>query len=214
MTKPKSTKVALTKARRQETWQQLTPAQQAVLTQHIRYRQTSLLMNRQLLGRDGQWFFKAYNYNPGYDTPSAKQLYCDCGRRLKHQYVLQNASGTRVQLGIIHFADHLGLSETVMKQLQTQIHHIDFGLDEILQRIRRHAGLNSEMQHWFLSHHQDYPNLPTDTLDFVSQGLPLEKHIQAEIIRQFKKATYQPKPQRPKLKKLSKKTWTALFQDI
>ena len=48
MTRPKSHKVALTKARRQEAWQQLTAEQQAVLIQHIRYRQTSLMMDRQL----------------------------------------------------------------------------------------------------------------------------------------------------------------------
>ncbi|HCH60615.1 MAG TPA: hypothetical protein DEW45_04060, partial [Leuconostoc lactis] len=117
MTRPKSHKVALTKARRQETWQQLTAEQKAVLIQHIRYRQTSLMMDRQLFGRDGQWLFKAYHYNDAYDTPTEKQLYCACGRRLKHQYVLENGEGTEIRLGITHFADHLGIPETVMRQL-------------------------------------------------------------------------------------------------
>ncbi|WP_314425830.1 hypothetical protein [Leuconostoc lactis] len=214
MTRPKSHKVALTKARRQETWQQLTAEQQAVLIQHIRYRQTSLMMDRQLFGRDGQWLFKAYHFNDAYDTPTEKQLYCACGRRLKHQYVLENGEGTEIRLGITHFADHLGIPETVMRQLQTQIHHINFGLDEILQRIRRHAGLNPTMQQWFITHHHNYPDLPPDALDFVRVGLPLEKPVQADIFRYYKQATYQPKPRRPKPAKLSQKAWAALFQDI
>ncbi|MGX7041793.1 hypothetical protein ACWN9M_08540 [Leuconostoc lactis] len=44
--------------------------------------------------------------------------------------------------------------------------------------------------------------------------LPLEKPVQADIVRYYKQATYQPKPRRPKPAKLSQKAWAALFQDI
>ena len=132
MATAKTKKVALTRERRQETWHNLTPEQQAVLKQHIRYQHTSLFVDQNLVGHGKNWEFVAYNYNDNYDSNSGPQLYCDCGRRLKHQYVLQNEDGKLIKLGITHFADHIGIPEAVMRQLQTQIHHLDFGLDELL----------------------------------------------------------------------------------
>ena len=215
-THAKSSKVSLTKERRQETWHNLTSEQQAVLKQHIRYQHTSLFVDQNLIGHGSTWQFVAYNYNDNYDANTGPQLYCDCGRRLKHQYVLQNQDGTLIKLGITHFADHIGIPEAVMRQLQTKIHHLDFGLDELLQRIRRHAGLNSEMRQWVIDNHTAYPDLPVDAIDFVAHSLPLEKDVQAEIVRQYKKATYTPKPRQPRRKKpkLNKAAWQELFRDI
>lgn len=214
-THAKSSKVALTRERRQETWHNLTSEQQEVLKQHIRYQHTSLFVDQNLIGHGSTWQFVTYNYNDSYDANNGPQLYCDCGRRLKHQYVLQNEDGTLIKLGITHFADHIGIPEAVMRQLQTKIHHLDFGLDELLQRIRRHAGLNSEMRQWFIDNHTAYPDLPVDAIDFVAHSLPLEKDIQAEIVRQYKKATYTPKPRQPRRKKskLNKAAWQELFRD-
>lgn len=68
---------------------------------------------------------------------------------------------------------------------------MDFGLNELLQRIRRHAGLNSEMRAWFIDNHTAYPDFPIDAVDFVSNNY-LGKGCTGWIVRQYKKQlTYQ-----------------------
>lgn len=147
----KTTKTVLDKAERQRIWQLLTPNQQTVLNNHVRYRQTSLFINSNLLGEASDWEFAAYQLNENFDYPNAPQLYCDCGRRLKHQYTLiNNTSGKKLRLGISHFADHASIPENVMRQLQNQIHQINFGLDETLRRYRRGVQLKPEIKAWLL----------------------------------------------------------------
>ena len=70
MATAKTKKVALTRERRQETWHNLTPEQQAVLKQHIRYQHTSLFVDQNLVGHGKNWEFVAYNYNDNYDSNS------------------------------------------------------------------------------------------------------------------------------------------------
>ena len=215
---PRSTKVSLTRQKRHETWQQLTPAQQHVIQEHIRFQHTSVFVDQNFVGLSGEWEFVAYHFNDNYDDNRGPQLYCDCGRRLKHQYVMQHQTGRLIKLGITHFADHLGVPEDVVKQLQTQLHHINFGLDELLQRIRRHAGLNATMRTWFLQHQADFNDLPAEAVPFIEQHLPIDKENQAIIVRAYKKATYVPKPAtvtpKPKKKKLNRQAWQELFRDI
>lgn len=211
----KSNKVSLTKERRQETWTQLSSEQQLAIQRHIRYQQTSLFMNYELVGHGRHWSLVDYHENLNYDTKNSPQLYCDCGRRLKHQYVLINDLGEQIKLGITHFAYHIGISEQVARQLQAQIHHLNFGLDELLQRIRRHAGLNSDMQRWFLDNQDLFADAPTHTVDFVTNNLPPDREIQAEIVRAYKKDTYVKKPRvRKKTTKLNKNAWQEIFRDI
>ncbi|MGK4144582.1 hypothetical protein AB0X56_04815 [Weissella paramesenteroides] len=215
VTKQKTKKVSLTKQRRAETWHQLTSEQQAVIQKHIRYEQTSLFMNHELVGHGRHWSLVAYHENFNYEDTHKPQLYCDCGRRLKYQYVLANDLGEEIKLGITHFADHIGISEPVARQLQTEIHQLNFGLDELLQRIRRHAGLNQEMRHWFIDHQMAFKNLPPQTVEFILQNLPPEREVQADIVRAFKKATYVKKPRtHHKKSKLDKNAWQELFRDI
>jgi len=214
---PRSTKVSLTRQKRQETWQQLTTEQKRVIQAHIRFQHTSVFVDQNFVGLTGEWEFVAYYFNDNYDDHHGPQLYCDCGRRLKHQYVLQNQTGQLIKLGITHFADHLGVPEDVVKQLQTQLHHINFGLDELLQRIRRHAGLNADMRTWFLTHQHEFNDLPTEAVPFIENQLPIDKENQATIVRAYKKATYVPKPTttpKPRKKKLNRQVWQELFRDI
>lgn len=212
---PKSKKVSLTKQRRQETWAQLSYEQQLVIRRHIRYQQTSLFMNYELVGHGRHWSLTDYRENFNYDTQIGPQLYCDCGRRLKHQYILVNDLGDEIKLGITHFADHIGIPEKVARQLQAEIHHLNFGLDELLQRVRRHAGLNADMQRWFLSHQDLFPDAPVHTADFINNNLPPDRDIQADIVRKYKKATYVKKPRtHTKKAKLSKNAWQEIFRDI
>lgn len=172
MKKEQTKKTVLSKEERQRIWQLLTPAQQAVLNEHVRYRQTSLFTNSNLLGESTDWEFVAYQLNENYDNVQGEQLFCDCGRRLKHQYMLQNqTSGKMLKLGISHFADHAQIPEPIMRQLQTQIHQLNFGLDETLRRYRRGVKLNPAVKAWLLA--QDTHNYAPFTQEYVAVDLPL-----------------------------------------
>ena len=215
VTKPKTKKISLTKQRRAETWQRLTKEQQSVIQKHIHYQQTSLFMNHELIGHGRHWSLVAFHENMNFNSPSSPQLYCDCGRRLKYQYVLTNNLGEEIKLGITHFADHIGIPEAVARQLQAEIHQLNFGLDELLQRIRRHAGLNQEMRNWFIIHQDEFDDLPPNTVDFITQNLPPERKIQTDIVRAYKKATYVKKEHVHRKKtKLNKKAWQEIFREI
>lgn len=168
----KTKKTVFTKETRQEIWQQLTPRQQKVLNEHVRYRQTSLFTNHNLLGEVTDWIFVAYHLNVNYDDLTQTQLYCDCGRRLKHQYWLKNkTSGKVLRLGINHFADHANIPEQVMHQLQMQIHQLNFGLDETLRRYRRGVKLNPEIKTWLLQ--QNAKDYSPFVMDYAQVNLPL-----------------------------------------
>lgn len=195
-------KTVLDRQTRQAIWQQLTYEQQQVLNNHVRFWQTSLFMNQNLLGESTDWEFQAYQLNENYDQPTLPQLFCDCGRRLKHQYVLVNqVSGKVIKLGISHFADHAQIPEPVMRQLQSQIHQLNFGLDETLRRVRRGVRLKPEVKEWLLT--QDARNYSHFVFDYAKVDLPLTVEDTAIVRSGYGKFTReQAKLTNPPVKKI------------
>lgn len=201
MKREQTKKTVLSKEERQRIWQLLTPAQQAVLNEHVRYRQTSLFTNSNLLGESTDWEFVAYNLNENYDSHDGEQLFCDCGRRLKHQYILQNqSSGKVLKLGISHFADHAQIPEPIMRQLQTQIHQLNFGLDETLRRYRRGVRLNANVKAWLLT--QKTHRYTPFTREYAEVDLPLTVEDTYAIRNAFARyERHQVKAQQPVVKR-------------
>jgi hypothetical protein len=71
------------------------------------------------------------------------------------------------------------------------------------------------MQRWFLDNQDLFADAPTHTVDFVTNNLPPDREIQAEIVRAYKKDTYVKKPRvRKKTTKLNKNAWQEIFRDI
>lgn len=208
--KTRSSKTTLTKGERQRLLGLLTPEQRVVIQNHVRFQRTSLFANQNLLGESTNWEFMEYHFNDNYDTNQGPQLFCDCGRRLKHQYILRNLnSGKTLKLGINHFADHTDIPEKVMKQLQNEIHHLDFGLDETLRRFRRGVKLNPELEAWLLKEKPE--QFDKYAFDYAKVALPLTvedtqlvRNEFAKHERQLKKASEPVKPRTRRTKKVKK----------
>ncbi|MCT4395473.1 hypothetical protein EFS54_00335 [Periweissella beninensis] len=183
MKKRKTTKTILSKAERNRLWQTLTAPQKTVLLAHLRYQQASIFTNNNLLGKATDWQFMAYRYNQYYDEPKQhEQLYCACGRRLKHQYILKHQlTGEQLALGINHFADHTDIDAAIMRQLQAKIHEVNFGLDETLRRYRRGVKLKPAIVTWLTTQKS---NQFSDTiLAYAQANLPLTV-ADTQLVRQ------------------------------
>lgn len=209
MTKKKTNKTILSKAERTRLWALLTLEQRQVLQEHLRYQHASLFTNNNLLGKATDWQFVEYRYNDNYGQPDVKdQLYCACGRRLKHQYVLKHQiTHEQLALGINHFADHTDIAPLIMRQLQAQIHDINFGLDETLRRFRRGVKLKPAIVAWLATHGK--AEFSTTILAYAQADLPLtvsETQLVKQAFAKYERKQHpRPTSKRPRQTKKQKK---------
>ncbi|WP_171038244.1 DUF3895 domain-containing protein [Aquibacillus sediminis] len=81
------------------------------------------------------WQLEDY-IDAGPDWQKHSQLYCQCGRRLRYQYIVQNMETGEVKMfGINHFEDHFGIPPKLVKEIKNGIAQIDFEMDEVLAKI-------------------------------------------------------------------------------
>ncbi len=129
-------KYLLTKEDRAAYSAELNDAQSAFLQNNIFHAAQSLFLNQDFA--DGhQWRLIALNHDP------AQQLRCECGRKLKNQYVIEDAATHEThKLGSTHFAMHMGIPDKLASQVARHVHRFNVGLDEILYK----------------HHHNDFPD--------------------------------------------------------
>ncbi|GGA80526.1 DUF3895 domain-containing protein [Ornithinibacillus halotolerans] len=81
-----------------------------------------------------QWELMDY-LDAGPNWQQNSQLYCECGRPLRYQYVVQNnVTGEIKRFGMTHFQEHTGISPQLAREIVKGIERIDYELDEILQK--------------------------------------------------------------------------------
>lgn len=176
--------VDLSMQERQILWEQLNEKQKAVLTQYKKYRLQSLFLTEHFLEED-KWQLVDFKEDPHYPNGDQK-LYCRCGRQVKYQFILLAvATGELLLLGSTHFAQHLGVSETVAAQVRKGLHTIDRGTDLILQQVA--AGLHFPQRlYQKISPHQLKQQLPEATqrrLSAFSQAnLPIYEEDQKALL--------------------------------
>lgn len=171
----------LTIRERWEIYARLTIPQRQVIDSHRKFLIRSAFIEDSYLNQS-DWEFVDLKIDETYPEKHKKErmLYCDCGRRLKFQYVLRSKkSGENIKLGIQHFKDHLNMPGEVAKEVNQRMNQVDFGLDELLWRKR---------------HNQDFPLFVWESL---ADGLYLHQKTHSNIkinetlverIRAFKEA--------------------------
>lgn len=130
---------ALTLKERSEIYQRLTKAQRALIDAHRKYLVRSEFIKDSYLSAS-DWDFMDLKIDEEYPKSHNKQnmLYCECGRRLKYQYLVKSkASGKVMGLGIQHFKDHLNIPHQVASEIVQRLNNVDFALDELLWLKRR-----------------------------------------------------------------------------
>lgn len=65
-----------------------------------------------------------------------KSLFCECGRPLRYQYILENKkTGDMKKFGRDHFQEHTGIPASLAKKIVKGIEKIDYEMDEVLLKL-------------------------------------------------------------------------------
>lgn len=82
-----------------------------------------------------QWELLDYiDAGPNWRTESS--LFCECGRQLRCQYIIENNETEELKrFGITHFEEHTGIPPYLASQIKKGMTNIDYELDEILVKI-------------------------------------------------------------------------------
>lgn len=137
----------LTQQERDSILSSLNEKQQRFITAHLKRGRKTVFANILAKGKAGLdpieensqiaegWELIDYiDAGPGWQ--SNPKYFCECGRPLRYQYVLQNTqSGEIKRFGINHFQEHTGISPQLARAIVKGIESIDYEMDEILIKI-------------------------------------------------------------------------------
>lgn len=127
--------VTLTAARRDQILSQLNEDQIAALSEFTRFTILSKFHTRHYL-HNTDWHLTGMVVDPWYHRAHphrGENLYCDCGRRLKNQFILRSRStGRELKLGITHFQQHASIPMAVAQEIQAGINEVHLYMDSIL----------------------------------------------------------------------------------
>lgn len=132
--------VTLTRKQREEILTQLTKDQVEALGQFTRYAMLSKFHTGHYL-KNTDWQFVGLIVDPWYHQAHqhlGENLYCDCGRRLKNQFILRSRStGRQLSLGITHFQQHASIPAKVAYEIQQGVNEVHLYMDSILLQYDR-----------------------------------------------------------------------------
>jgi hypothetical protein len=128
----------LTAKARAAIWAQLNDTQLAVLQQYTLYASKSQLFN-DIYAQGAHWRFVGVNIDYHWDAQHRDlrkfpHYYCQCGRVVKNQYVLEAVAAPhkRIYLGVTHFAQELGIPAAVASEVRKRVDSIQMYMDEVL----------------------------------------------------------------------------------
>ncbi|MFY8329832.1 hypothetical protein [Vagococcus carniphilus] len=125
---------ALTIKERLEIYARLTRSQRELIDAHRKYLIKSEFLKDSYL-KASDWEFQDLKIDLNYPEKESNQtlLYCECGRRLKYQYIVKSKETGKVMgLGSQHFKDHLKIPQQVATEIVNRLNNVDLALDELL----------------------------------------------------------------------------------
>ncbi|MBO1304823.1 hypothetical protein JZO70_01520 [Enterococcus sp. 669A] len=193
--------IDLTRERRLELWQTLTPLQQETLQKVKKYQMQSLFLTENLL-KDDEWLFVDFKENLLYPNgPDEDKLYCRCGRELKYQFVLVSKNtDEKLTLGSTHFAQHTGIDPKVAQQVQSGVHQLDRGIDLILLSIDQGLRFPHRYYNHFINRglkNQCSQGFLTRLTEFSQADLPLYEEDNQQLIQLLRKSGFTFKNEAP-----------------
>lgn len=126
-------RTTLNRQHRQKLLDDLTDSQRMILSKHYKNKQKNDLFN-EIYNSSDEWEFVDLNIDENYSSSNSHNpLQCECGRKLKYQYVLYSkAKDEVIKLGITHFTEHTNIPTNVANQIKNKLFKIDSWLDDIL----------------------------------------------------------------------------------
>ncbi|MBB1079994.1 hypothetical protein H5S09_09275 [Limosilactobacillus sp. STM2_1] len=207
--------VALTQAERTNILNQLSPMQVEALNEFTRYAMLSRFHTRHYL-RQTDWEFQGMVIDPWYDRRHEHRgdnLYCDCGRRLKNQFILRSkTTGHHLFLGISHFQQHASIPAKVEREIRAGINEINLYMDGILVLYQAKREFPTAMFQYVVTHH----GFKNQEGTILYQRCNLFRHVNLPLhprdYEELKKRYLQLKA--GKIHRLTKKEITNLLQAI
>lgn len=109
-------------------------------------------------------------HDAGPNWQATSDLFCECGRRLRYQYVVKNKLSQKIKyFGIDHFEMHTGIPGHLANKIRAGFETIDFELDELLIKLNQGWRLQDEG----IEEVPEGLNLPQDIQRQLDLGLPL-----------------------------------------
>ncbi|GAB6549091.1 hypothetical protein bcgnr5378_08150 [Bacillus cereus] len=127
-------KTLLSELQREKILQSMSDEQRSYIEEHIRLDRRSMFANELAdFKSDQQWELIDF-----IDAGEISDLKCQCGRRLRRQYIVQNiVTGEIIKLGSTHFEEHTGIPKNIAGQVKKGIHKIQYDLDELLSKFEK-----------------------------------------------------------------------------
>lgn len=207
--------IALTHQQREEILQQLSADQVDALGEFTRYAMLSRFHTRHYLEQT-DWEFVGMVVDPWYRREHdhrGENLYCDCGRRLKNQFILRSRStGQQLFLGISHFQQHASIPAKVAREIQAGINEINLYMDSILSEYQ--AGQRFPIKKYqYVIDHNGFKNHESTLLYqrcnlFKKVNLPLHKRDKEELNELYMQI------KAGRVKRLTKREIKELVEDI
>ncbi len=187
----------LTIKERLEIYVKLTKQQRELIDAHRKYLiRSEFLKDNYLKASDWEFLDLKIDENYPNTIDEKNKLYCQCGRRLKYQYIVRSkATNQTMGLGIQHFKDHLNIPSQVAKEIVDRLNNVDFALDELLWLKRR--GFEFPEGLWksyaFFVYQNQFRKVPYDInvslgrrfADFKEVEMPIYVSDYHEILREI-----------------------------
>lgn len=185
--------IALTRQQRTKILGQLSTEQVEALGEFTRYAMLSRFHTRHYL-RQTDWKFQGMVVDPWYQRARGhhgENLYCDCGRRLKNQFILRSrTTGRCLFLGISHFQQHTSIPPRVAREIQAGINEINLYMDNILLSYQAGQRFPKKMFEYVIDYH-GFKNRESTILYqrcrlFEHVNLPLHQRDYEELSSMYK----------------------------
>lgn len=171
-----------------------------ILHKHQIYRVNSEFLTN-IFTSDSDWKFLDYIENPYYGTKrcaEADKLYCECGRELKYQFIIESVhTGDIKRLGINHFEQHTGVPPEVAHNIRLGMQRINRWLDDILMNYPNYDEDEAQLLaiEFFKADYRKntlyFTKKENEIInDFISVGLPLPANLITKIQSSVKQIKY------------------------
>lgn len=133
----------------------LNEKQREFITEHLKRGRKTVFANQLAKEKAGpgqeentriaeQWDLIDY-IDAGPNWRENPKYFCECGRSLRYQYVLENKElGQLKKFGMNHFQEHTGISPQLAREIVKGIERIDYEMDEMLIKISNGWTLSDE----------------------------------------------------------------------
>lgn len=138
---------------------------------------------------DSQWSFVGYEQDPDYEIHlgNENRYHCECGRGVKYLYEIKSRKGKKNHfLGVNHLSQHLGISQSAVKEIISKNNQVQYDIDNLLIRYFRGERFPKELYEYYKRtgcESTPRTNFEKKLVDFSRVEFPLSKSDKRKLNR-------------------------------